>query len=150
MSSTRASARAAQRRRTFRRTTKPTDPRNRLAALLVLFVVIGAGLIALLVDLQTVRPDELRSLGEDQRIRERPLTGYRGAVVDRNGFVLAGSAPSHQIVADPTLVLEPSTTAALIAPILGVGSGELTELLTPSSESDRYSLLARATWTTRP
>ena len=143
MSSTRASARAAKRRKTFRRTTKPNDPRHRLIALLAVFVIIGAGLVAVLVDLQTVRPDRYRSLGEDQRVRTRPIAGYRGAVVDRNGFVLAAARPSHQIVADPTLVVDPSATATLIAPILGVDPTELTELLTPESDNDRFSLLAR-------
>jgi cell division protein FtsI (penicillin-binding protein 3) len=143
MKSSRASARAAKRRKTFRRTTKPNDPRNRLIALLAVFVIIGAGLMAVLVDLQTVRPDRYRSLGEDQRVRTRPIAGYRGAVVDRNGFVLAAAQPSHQIVADPTLVTDAEAVAELIAPILGLDRAELTELLTPASPKDRFSLLAR-------
>ncbi|MDH3681862.1 MAG: penicillin-binding protein 2 [Acidimicrobiia bacterium] len=143
MTSTRATARAAKRRTTFRRTTKPTDPRNRLIALLVVFVIIGAGFVAVLVDLQTVRPDRYRSLGEDQRTRTRQIAGYRGAVTDRNGFVLAASTPSHQIVADPTMVADGGVTAELLAPILGVDTATLSELLTPASENDRFSLLAR-------
>jgi len=143
MKSSRASARAAKRRKTFRRTTKPNDPRNRLIALLAVFVIIGAAFVALLVDLQTVRPDRYRSLGEDQRVRTRPIAGYRGSVVDRNGFVLAAPRPSHQIVADPTLLADGAATAELIAPILEVDPATLTDLLTPSSPNDRYSLLAR-------
>ncbi|MGI9616834.1 MAG: peptidoglycan D,D-transpeptidase FtsI family protein [Acidimicrobiales bacterium] len=143
MSSTRASARAAKRRKTFRRTTKPNDPRNRLIALLAVFVIIAAGLVAVLVDLQTVRPDRYRSLGEDQRVRTRPIAGYRGSVVDRNGFVLAAAKPSHQIVADPTLVSDGVAVAALMAPILEVDQRELVDLLTPANPDDRYSLLAR-------
>ena len=42
MTTRKASARAARRRTTFRRTTKPNDPRNRLIALLAVFVIIGA------------------------------------------------------------------------------------------------------------
>lgn len=143
MRSSRATERAAKRRNTFRRTTKPNDPRHRLIALLVVFVIIAAGLVAVLVDLQTVRPDRYRSLGEDQRVRTRPIAGYRGSVIDRNGFVLAAAKPSHQIVADPTLVTDPEAVAALLAPILYVNRTELVEQLTPSSDDDRYSLLAR-------
>ncbi len=141
--SSRASARAAKRRKTFRRTTKPNDPRHRLIALLAVFVIVAAALVAVLVDLQTVRPDRYRSLGEDQRVRTRQIAGYRGSVVDRNGFVLAAARPSHQIVADPTLVADPAAVAALLAPVLDVDRVELVALLTPDSADDRYSLLAR-------
>jgi cell division protein FtsI (penicillin-binding protein 3) len=139
----RATARADKRRATFRQTTKPTDPRNRLLLLLVLFVVVGAGFIAVLVDLQTVRSDGYRSWGEDQRTRTRELTGYRGSVLDRNGFVLAAPAPGHKVVADPTMVENATATAELLAPILGLDISALATDLTPSSEDDRYSLLAR-------
>ena len=139
----RASARAAKRRKTFRRTTKPIDPRNRLIALLVVFVIVGAGFVAVLVDLQTVRDERYRSLGEDQRTRTRQLAAYRGAVLDRGGFVLAASTPSHRVVADPTMVVDPATTAGLLAPILGIDSASLAAELAPSAANDRYSLLAR-------
>lgn len=105
--------------------------------------MIGAGFVALLVDLQAIRSDDLRSLGEDQRTRTRQLAGYRGRILDRGGFVLAASTPSSQVVADPTMVEDPSATAALLAPLLGIEAATLTEELTPDSESDRYALLAR-------
>ncbi len=111
--------------------------------LLVVFAMIGAGFVALLVDLQAIRSDDLRSLGEDQRTRTRQLAGYRGRILDRDGFVLASSTPSNQIVADPTMIVDPEATAALLAPLLGIEAAQLKEDLTPESPSDRYSLLAR-------
>jgi len=140
---TKSSARAAKRRSTFRRTNEPINPRNRLIALLVIFLIVGAGFVAVLVDLQTVRPERYRSLGEDQRTRTRQLAAYRGAVLDRNGFVLAASTPSHRIIADPSMVDDPGATAALLAPILGIDAASLAEELKPSSPKDKYSLLAR-------
>lgn len=139
----RIARRRAARRSTFRRTTKPIDPRNRLLGLSVVFAMIGAGFIAQLVDLQAVRPDSFRDYGENQRTRTRQLDAYRGQIVDRNGFVFASSTPSHQIVADPSLVKNPGATASVLAPILGMELVELTNLLTPESEGDQYSLLAR-------
>ncbi|MDH4364859.1 MAG: penicillin-binding protein 2 [Acidimicrobiia bacterium] len=143
MSTTKAAVRAEQRRAIFRRTTTPIDPRNRLIALLVAFVVIGAGFVALLVDLQTVRPERYRVWGEDQRRGYREIAGYRGAITDRNGFVLAASTPSHQIVANPSQVKDPGATAALLAPVLGIDSAELATKLTPDKPGASYSLLAR-------
>lgn len=105
--------------------------------------MIGAGFVALLVDLQAVRSDDLRSRGEAQRTSTRQLAGYRGSVVDRNGFVLAASTPSHRVVADPTMIDNPSATATLLAPLLGREVTTLAEELTPDAASDRYALLAR-------
>lgn len=138
-----AERRRALRRRAFRRTSKPVDPRNRLILLLVVFAMVGAGFVALLVDLQAIRDDGLRSQGEAQRTSTRQLAGYRGSVVDRNGFVLAASTPSHKVVADPTMVVNPSATATLLAPLLGREVTTLTDELTADSASDRYALLSR-------
>ena len=130
----------------FRRTTKPRDPRNRLFVLLIVFAMIGAGFVALLVDLQAVSSDRselLRSIGENQRNATRPLAAYRGSIVDRQGFVFAASTPSHQLIADPSLIENPSETAELLAPVLDLDSVELTGTLTPESENDRYALISR-------
>lgn len=140
---TRAAAQAEKRRTTFRRTSTPSDPRNRLVGLLVLFVIIGAGFVAVLVDLQAVRPDRNVSYGESQRYRTRQIAAYRGAVLDRNGFALAVSTPGHKVVADPTLIVDPQATATWLGPILGVDSVVLVEQLTPDDGNDRYALLAR-------
>lgn len=105
--------------------------------------MVGTGFVALLVDLQAIRADDLRLEGEAQRIITRQLAGYRGSVVDRNGFVLAASTPSHRVVADPKLVPNPSATATLLAPILGREAGALIEDLSPESPDARYALLGR-------
>jgi cell division protein FtsI (penicillin-binding protein 3) len=110
---------------------------------LIIFAMVGAGFVALLVDLQAVRPEELRSYGEDQRAGRRQLAGYRGKITDRDGFVLAVSTPSHRIEADPSMIIDPSTTASLLAPHLGIEAAELAGELVGESEGDRYALLAR-------
>ncbi|MEM7273466.1 MAG: penicillin-binding protein 2 [Actinomycetota bacterium] len=114
--------------------------------LLIVFSMVGAGFVALLVDLQAVQSDRserLRSIGESQRTETRPLAAYRGRIVDRGGFVLAASTPSHQLIADPSMVDDPAGTAAVLAPLLGIEAAELTEALTPESEDDRYALISR-------
>jgi cell division protein FtsI (penicillin-binding protein 3) len=142
--STRDEKRRAVRRSKFRRTAKPRDPLNRLVLVLVVFCLIGVGFVGVLVDLQVARPEQYRTWGESQRTGVRPLPAYRGSIVDRNGFVLASSTPSQQIVADPAKILDPASTATLLAPVLGIDSGELTKRLTPDSGNDHYELLARA------
>ncbi len=136
--------RRAVRRKKFRRTTSPRDPLNRLVLVLAVFCLVGVGFVAVLVDLQVVRPHRYLTLGENQRTRERALPAYRGSIVDRNGFVLASSTPSKQVVAEPANVVDAAATAALLAPVLGIDAAELIERLTPTSDNDLYELLGRA------
>ena len=142
--STRDEKRRAVRRSKFRRTSKPRDPLNRLVLVLVIFCLVGVGFVGVLVDLQVVRPERYRTLGESQRTGVRQLPAYRGSIVDRNGFVLASSTPSRQIVANPAEIIDPVSTATLLAPVLGIDAAELVKQLTPGSSNDRYELLRRA------
>lgn len=119
------------------------DPSYRANWVFAIFALIGIGFIAVLVDLQAVRPDRYRDLGLDQVVRHRDIVSYRGSVLDREGFVLAASTPSHLVIADPQLIEDAPATAKLLSPILGVGAEELLNDLTPSSDRDRYGLLAR-------
>jgi cell division protein FtsI (penicillin-binding protein 3) len=110
---------------------------------LAVFILIAGAIVAVLFDLQMLRPDQYRALGEDQRLRTRELAGYRGSFVDRNGFVLASSTPGREIIADPTMFDDPAGAAAVLAPALGMAPGELAARLTATSENDRYEMLLR-------
>ncbi len=127
-----------------RRTSHPRDPRRRIVALLCVFCLIGFGFIFSLADLQTVRADRYRDIGEEQRSRAVALTGYRGRLLDRDGAVLATSTPGQQLVVDPQKVLDPVATAAVLAPVLGIEAGALLEPLTAASMDDRYGLLSES------
>ena len=110
---------------------------------LAVFMLIGVGFVAVLVDLQAVRPDRYRDLGEDQRTRSRSLAGYRGDILDRDGFVLASSTPGQEIIVDPQLINDPDQVAALLGQALGVEPSSLLPELTPSDANDRYGLVAK-------
>jgi len=125
------------------RTTPEPDVRRRLLCLLGAFILVAAALVGVLFDLQTLRPDRYRALGEDQRLRTVELAGYRGSFLDRNGFVLASSTPGREVVVDPTMFDDPAAAAGLLAPAIGMDPNELAVRLTPSSETDRYDLLLR-------
>ncbi len=119
------------------------DPRFRANWVVAVFALLGIFFIGVLIDLQAVRPDRYRELGQDQVVRNREIVSYRGSVLDREGFVLAASTPSHQVIADPQLVDDPGVTASLLSPILDIPVEELIGDLTASSPTDRYGLLAR-------
>ncbi len=109
---------------------------------LATFFVIMVIYAAQLVDLQAVRPERYRDLAEDQSTATRPIAGYRGRLLDREGFVLAASTPTQQIIADPQLVEDPQWTASLLAPLLETEASDLETRLLPASPRDRYNVVA--------
>ncbi len=78
------------------------DPTQNLSARIrVVYVVIMAmfvGLGARLYSLQVVRGDYYAERARHQRLRVLPLRAPRGAILDREGRLLAGSRPSYSIV----------------------------------------------------
>ncbi len=108
------------------------------------FLFVGVLFVGVLVDLQTGRAERLRDLGESQRSGTRSLAGYRGSIVDRDGFVLAASTPSLELVADPQLVPNAEATATVLAPALGVAPESLIEALVSQKDGDRYGLVAES------
>src|SRR5512137_324931 len=69
-----------------------------LAALLVAGFAVVAGRA---VQLQVHQADRLGSLARDQYLRDLQQKPRRGAIVDRNGALLAGNAEADSIFADP-------------------------------------------------
>lgn len=106
------------------------------------FFVIMVVFMAALIDLQAVRPHRYRDLAADQSTATRKLAGFRGQLLDREGYVLAASTPTQLIIADPQLVGDPEWTATLLAPNLGVDAEVLHERLLPANAEDRYNVVA--------
>ncbi|MGH1503909.1 MAG: peptidoglycan D,D-transpeptidase FtsI family protein [Acidimicrobiales bacterium] len=120
------------------------DDHRRLLVLLGAFALVGALFIGVLVDLQAVRPEQYREVGEDQRSRERVLAGYRGEITDRSGFVFAASTTGRSVTVDPQMIDNPAATAALLAPALGVEASTVAELLAPDFDGDRWGVVAES------
>ena len=146
-SQTTRKTRLASRSRAQRITSKSNGPkrsvdvRKRLLVLLGAFLLVGIGFVGVLIDLQAVRPDMYVEIGENQRTRTVHLPGYRGTITDRDGFVLALSTPGVEVVADPLMIVDPVTTAALLAPILDLPVDELTQTLLPANDGDHYTMV---------
>ena len=90
----------------------------------VLLLGLGVACAVLLIgmrlyDLQVVRSERLRQRAADQHKSRVVVPALRGAIVDRNGLVLALSAETRSLYAHPARVADPARTAALLAPLLG-------------------------------
>ncbi|MFW2382321.1 MAG: hypothetical protein ACN4GZ_11225, partial [Acidimicrobiales bacterium] len=114
----------------------------RLFAVLAVFFFIMVVFTAQLIDLQAVRPERYRDLAQDQSTATRPIAGFRGRLLDREGFVLAASTPTQVIIADPQLVEDPEWTAALLATQLETEASDIETRLLPSSPEDRFNVVA--------
>jgi cell division protein FtsI (penicillin-binding protein 3) len=97
----------------------------RLKSLLLVLAVLFGVVLARLVQVQIVSADRYASFGESQRVRSATLAADRGAIFDRNGNDLALSIPQRTVWADPRLITDPTTTAAVLAPVLGAEAATL-------------------------
>jgi cell division protein FtsI (penicillin-binding protein 3) len=123
------------------------DPVRRLrvagALILVLFVVIAGRL----VELQVTDAPAYAAEGLALRLETVQLPAPRGAIVDRNGEVMAKSVEARYVYADPGLVVDPAKTADRLSPVLGIPRSDLLPKLRPHKREDgtvvRFEYLAR-------
>ena len=98
-----------------------------------IFAVLAGLLGWRLVQLQIMEPDRYLERGLAQRIRTVALPAVRGAIVDRNGVDLALSVPRNSVVANPSLIADPTAAAMALTGILNTDI----EVLESRLSSDR-------------
>jgi cell division protein FtsI (penicillin-binding protein 3) len=105
--------------------------RRRIRALLLAMVVMAGLVTYRLTTLQLDSPsaDQLREIGQGQRLRSQTLPGARGAIFDRYGNELAISVPRPTVWADPSQIEDPKATAEALAAELSVPVDQLIETL---------------------
>ncbi|HGS8437891.1 TPA: peptidoglycan D,D-transpeptidase FtsI family protein [Neisseria lactamica] len=80
---------------------KPLTSDGRIGFVLLAMAVLFAGLIVRGLYLQTVTYNFLKNQGDNQIVRTQSLPAARGTISDRNGAVLALSAPTESLYAVP-------------------------------------------------
>nr|AAM97245.1 PenA [Neisseria meningitidis]AAM97246.1 PenA [Neisseria meningitidis] len=92
---------------------KPMTSNGRISFVLMAIAVLFAGLIARGLYLQTVTYNFLKEQGDNRIVRTQTLPATRGTVSDRNGAVLALSAPTESLFAVPKEMKEMPTVEQL-------------------------------------
>ena len=92
---------------------KPMTSNGRISFVLMAMAVLFAGLIARGLYLQTVTYEFLKEQGDNRIVRTQTLPATRGTVSDRNGAVLALSAPTESLFAVPNEMKEMPSAAQL-------------------------------------
>jgi len=109
---------------------RPTaSPRARLLVLLVGMSLAFAAVAVRLTDIQVVSAERYAVFGQSQRLVSVVLPAERGSILDRNGAELAISARAQTVWANPKLVRDPAGAARQLAPLLGIGEGDLRDRL---------------------
>ncbi len=122
-----------------------TDLRLRLIVVLVLFVAMSLTAMTRLTYLQVTEGPELRERAMAQMQRSSEEAPVRGAILDRNGTVLATTAYRDQLVAYPASMdearLEPTVQG--LAAILGFDEAGTALLRERLGSGDEYVVIAR-------
>lgn len=109
--------------------------RRRVAAMLFIFLLAVAALVGRLAWLQIFRSEELYAAAWEQWNRSIPARSPRGAIYDRQGRMLAGSATVDTVVAVPAQIEDAGKTAKLLSPLLEISEDELVDKLTMERSS---------------
>ncbi|MBM3669318.1 MAG: penicillin-binding protein 2 [Actinobacteria bacterium] len=83
-----------------------------------------------LLELQVLRGPSLAEAALGQRLKTTDLPAQRGSILDSAGDPLAVTVEARNVTADQTLIDDPASTAARLAPIVGIDAAELTPRLT--------------------
>jgi cell division protein FtsI (penicillin-binding protein 3) len=103
---------------------------------MITLLVLVVGRLAVL---QGVDGAAYANAAEQDRLRTYPVAAIRGQVLDRDGRPFAYTVDASKVVADPTVVDDPATTAEALTTLLDVPVPELTAKLT---QDTRYVVLA--------
>ncbi|MFO0746470.1 MAG: penicillin-binding protein [Myxococcota bacterium] len=106
--------------------------RRRMVIIAVGLTVGLAMATARAIVLQTADSAALQHEAAKNYVREETLDGWRGDITDRNGKLLAVTVHRWAVTVDPQEVKEPSRTAEILGPIVGVPIGDVAARCDPS------------------
>jgi cell division protein FtsI (penicillin-binding protein 3) len=104
-------------------------PAGRLVAMLVAMMLAFAAVGVRLAFLQVGDQRSLSAMGMRQRVRTIDLPAERGEILDRNQVPLAVTVEATDVYANPAYVTDPIAEAQQIAPILGLKSRDVEQIL---------------------
>lgn len=125
-----------------------SSPRPRLRLVGVALTLVMLVFVVRLLQVQAVDANAYAAKAKENRYLSYTISAERGEITDRSGIALATSVDAYDITADPSMFTPefskapdaPRQAAALLAPILGADTAELTAKL---SKEGRYTVLAR-------
>jgi cell division protein FtsI/penicillin-binding protein 2 len=109
-----------------------TDSRARALILLLVVTLVAGGIGTRLAWWQLVERDRLATMALNQLAQHEDIPAERGEITDATGTLLATSVELQSIFATPPGVEDKESSAALLAPILGMDIADVRGRLTSS------------------
>jgi len=107
----------------------------RLVLVGLVFIASWVGIGFRLFSVQGVHAAEYAASGFDQRVRHEETPAKRGTIYDRDGIEVAVTVDAPTVVANPSVITDPTGTARLLAPLLAIDEESLiTRLSNPESQ----------------
>lgn len=113
-------------------------PSGRISVVFIFFLVVALIFFGRLIYVQVIKADEWSAEAEESRTVNFPVNQRRGTIYDRNGTVLATSVDATTIYANPAEVTDPSSTATVLASVLGGEKKDYEALLTQDKTTFVY------------
>ncbi|PWU10494.1 MAG: penicillin-binding protein 2 [Verrucomicrobia bacterium] len=89
--------------------------------------LIISGYSIRLIYLQVTKHDEFTALAAQKHSIRQAIHARRGQILDANGEILATDLPTKTVVADGSLIKDPTSLAKTAAPFLEISAAELTQ-----------------------
>jgi len=116
---------------------------GRIGVLLGVFALLLAVAAVRTLQLTTLNAGSLSSAANREHAATVTIPAPRGAIVDRNGVMLAVTQAAYDVTAAPNLVSDPTAFALELAPLLRESAATIEHDLTHPTSSASYTVLAR-------
>ncbi len=112
----------------------------RLGAVVALIALTALALVARLVQLQIVDHDHYAAEARNIHVARETVTGRRGALLDRNGYPLAASKETYDVMAEVRAWKDPVEANRAAAAIAAVTDGDPKEMVTAVQGASIYEI----------
>lgn len=110
-----------------------SNTRWRIIALMAILSASALILIGQLFRWQVLEHRTFLALAEEEHQSEVTIRPHRGAIYDRNGFLLAADTFQYTISASPPMISDPHAAADRLFPVLGMSRDETLTALTSNA-----------------
>ncbi len=112
----------------------------RLGAVVMVITVAGVGLVARLVQLQVIDHSYYAAEARDIHVAKETVTGRRGALLDRNGYPLAASKDTYDVMVEVKAWKDSKAAAEAAAAIAAVTKGDPQKMVSEVEGAEIYEI----------
>src|SRR3972149_458954 len=113
---------------------------GRLGAVVIIITIAAVGLVARLVQLQVIDHSHYAAEARDIHVAKETVTGRRGALLDRNGYPLAASKDTYDVMVEVKAWKDGKAAAEAAAAIAAVTKGDPQKMVSEVEGAEIYEI----------